>query len=73
MPPYRPVTLGLMIRRLAPFVGNGMIDFDEALDTVLEIAIERGRCDMTMTEVPWDRVSAIEEWTRRSLEREAVK
>lgn len=72
-PAPRKVTLALMVRRLAPFVRQGLIDFSEAVDTIMEIAIERGRCDGTPGELPWDRVAALEAWAMNALTREATR
>jgi hypothetical protein len=68
-----PVPLSLMARRLAPFVRAGLLDLDEAGDTVMESAIARGQCDGTPQEMPWDRAMALEEWARSVLVRESAK
>ena len=69
----KPVTLSLMARRLAPLLAAGLIDRDEARDCIMEIAIERGRCDATVGELPWDRVAALEEWLWGVLTREGAR
>ncbi len=51
-----------MIKRLAPFVANGLIDFYEAIDAIVEAALERGQVG------DWRRLQA---WAERVLTREA--
>jgi hypothetical protein len=61
-----------MARRLAPMIRAGYLDRQECVDRLMEIAIERGRCDGTAEMLPWDRMAALEEWFERLLIRLAA-
>lgn len=61
----RQVPLTLMARRLAPFVRDGLLDFSEALDLLMAMAVGRGQCDS------WSRATAVEEWIGKILARDA--
>ena len=71
--PLKSAPLSLMVRRLAPMARAGYLDRQECLDCLMEVAIERGRCDATVEMLPWDRVAALEEWFQRMLVREASR
>ena len=63
----RPVPLQLMIRRLAPFVADGLVDFTEAHDLIMLTALHRGMCESS------GREQATHAWVTKTLDREAAK
>ena len=67
MPAPKPAPLQLMVRRLAPCVASGAIEYSEALDTLVLEAFERGLCETPA------RLLAIEEWLGKILAREASR
>ena len=63
----RPVPLSLMIRRLAPLVASGHLDFTEVHDFMMLTALQRGMCDS------FGRADAASKWVTDTLAREAAR
>ena len=63
-PTAKPVPLALAAKRLAPAVATGLVAHTEALDTLMEIAADRGML------TGWERADGLTEWLSATLHRE---
>lgn len=65
--PQPATPLGLMARRLAPFVQHGLLDLAEATDALMLVAIQRGMCETPA------RVTTGQTWLVGILSAEAAR